>query len=228
MRTIHQKQWNRFQRQIQRKRWNHQQKYRNQRYSEYYNDSMQDIWHEEWELYLKRIIKLKKNINSLGKVPNKPSQLISTTNYFVSLINLVTNFTDNGIVFLAAKGKLDAVENFNNVIISLTAREKGSMQFWNKTPIGQNVSHNTLYLGMYSEIDPKDITPEMKITKIDGELRLVEVEPHSISDWLNKKAESVDGKYICLIKQQDLAHIDMELTSILLGVIDEVLAEEKE
>ena len=220
------KQSNELNKKIQRKQWKHNKSWKQQRYVTYYHDSMQKIWWEEWQAYLRRIIKLKKNIMSLGKIPKNPSQLISTVKYFVGLINLATNFVDTGIILRATADKAIQVEKLNSALLVITAREKNMMQFWNTTPVGQNVTYNTLYLGMYSKIEPQDVTPDMKVISLNGDLVKVEVDLHPISDWLNKRAVSVDGKHICVIKQQDLAEIDEVITSFLLQIIDEVLKDE--
>ena len=221
------KQSNELNKQIQRKHWKHNKSWKQQRYvTYYYNNSMQKIWWEEWQAYLRRIVKLKKDIKSLGKIPKNPSQLISTVKYFVGLINLTTNFADGGLSSRAVADKAIETEKFNSAIISISAREKNMLQFWNATPVGQNVTYNTLYLGMYSKIEPQDVTPDIQVISLGGDLVRVEVDLHPISDWLNKKVVSVDGEHICLIKQQDLAGINEDIISFLLQVIDEVLAKE--
>ena len=86
-----------------------------QRYGLYYMRTMQEVqlqMRKELSEYQKRIKILKKDIQRLGPVPQKKTQLISTVNYFVSLINLITNFADSGMVFYSTEEKEEALAKF--------------------------------------------------------------------------------------------------------------------
>lgn len=201
---------------MKKKKWN------KQRYGEYYKDVMAPLWTELWNNYLKRIKILRKDIKALGTVPDKEVQLIKTVKYFVRLIDLATNFVDNGISIYAPINKADVVSQFNDTIVAIVARDDNLAQYHNRTEFGRHVTYDTLYLGMCSKIDPAEVTPDMTTRIIDGKVRKVEVELASISDWLNDKVFSVDG-YNCHIKQKYLANVDRQLTDILLESIDSVL-----
>lgn len=196
---------------------------RQQRYGEYFNDSMQAVRVEKWFAYLKRIRVLKKNLIALGAVPYKETQLIKTVNYFVKLINLVTNFFDTGLLNCAPIYKKEELFEFNFTIVALTAREYGYAQYHNKSEVGKNVTLSNLYLGMFDDISPEEITPNMKTTVINDEIKLVVVEMAPLSDWINNRVFAVNGCY-SKIRQKDLAHVNRQIYKILLESINKILA----
>lgn len=194
----------------------------NNRYVMYYNKMMLPIRMKQYQDYLKRIAVLKKRVLALGKVPEKEQQLISTVKYFVSLINLATEFEDKGYLTTVPSAKAELIREFNSDIASLVSRKEGNAQYWNKSEVGKKVTFDNLYLGMFSKIKPEEITPELVTTKIAGEVRKVECDYFTLSQWINGQARSLDG-YGVKIKQQDLAAICKEVTKLLLHQIDKVL-----
>ena len=203
---------------------NEKKKRKTPRYYMYYKATMQPVWEEEWNTYERRIRRLKKDVLSLGVIPTNENQLIKTVNYFVRLVNLVTNFNDNGIVIHAPTSKAEEAYTFNEIIVSIMARKKGIAQYHNKSEFGKPVTYENLYLGMFSKVDPEDVSPEMQTVIINDDLHKVDVESTSISDWINNRAFSLDGRR-CHIKQKDLATVDTQLTSILMKAINDVLSD---
>ena len=196
--------------------------WKKQRYGAYYMRKMEPIWEEKWNGYQKRIKFLKKDIQHLGPIPQKETQLISTVNYFVKLINLISNFADKGMACYTPEDKVEIIAKFNAIITSLVARDKLIHQYMNKSKIGENVTPNNLYLGMFSQIKEDEIASDKPTIEINGELRKVEVNFAPISDWINNRVISLSGRS-CHINQKDLAITLREIIAIILEAIDAVL-----
>lgn len=198
-------------------------KRKTQRYGKYYFQTMQPVWEERWQKYLKRIKILKKDIEHLGPIPKKEKQLISTVNYFVDIINLITNFSDKGLLTYLPKEKGEEVSMFNALITALVAREKHVHQYKNTSEIGKSVTRENLYLGIFSRItDSSEITPETPTIEINGRLRRVEVDFAPLSDWINHRVKAMNGRS-CTISQKDLAITLSEIRTLILEYIDAVL-----
>lgn len=198
-------------------------KWKKQRYGKYYNKIMQPQRLEAYNAFIKRVKTLKKQVKSLGKIPEKKTQLIKTINYFVNLINLVTQFVDSGLLEYPPKHKYSEIAYFHEVLVCIMARTENSASYHNRSLPGQSVNYNNLYLGMFSDIASEDITPDTPICFINGEAKKVEAEMFSFSDWINNRAITNDG-YMAIINQKELAIVDKNLTDILLETIDSVLS----
>ena len=194
-----------------------------QRYGIYYNELTQPIRVEKWLTYLKRVRVLKKNLLSLGYVSYKESQLIKTVNYFVKLINLVTNFFDTGLLYYSPLEKKDEMFEFNYTIESFTAREEGYAQYHNRAKVRKNVTLSNLYIGRFDDISPEKITPDIKTTIINNEIKLVVVEMAPLCNLINNRVTAVNGYHV-KIKQKDLANVNRQIYKILLEAINKVLA----
>lgn len=199
-----------------------QQKRKKQQYGQYYEKMMEPIWQKNLITYQKRIKKLKKDIISLGKIPESEKQLISTIKYFVKLIALVTNFADTGLSNRVPDNKFEIVSNFNTFITLMIARNANSMQYHNRSKVKEPVTYDNLYLGMFSDIKPEDITPNTPIRIIGGKPKKIIVPLTSISGWLNNCAVSLDGEHVS-IKQHDLAVMEKQLVIILFEKINKIL-----
>ena len=193
-------------------------KWRKQRYGDYY-ERLMAAYLKQYEEYIKRIRKLKKEILSLGDVPNKEVQLIKTLQYFLKIVNLATNFVDKGVLDMGV-GKKEEMKKFNDTIILATCR-KGVSRVVNKTPIGKNVTNDTLYIGVFSEIEGK-VHSGAKTKVINGKNYMIEVDYMPISKWINGKVRATNGLTV-KIKQKDLSALDQQLTDALLEVIDKVI-----
>lgn len=195
-----------------------------ERYAEYYERTMEPIWTERWKKYLKRVKALKKDISRLGPIPTEEKQLIKTINYFVKIIDVVTDFYDDGLVKCAPKEKAQALINFNDMVFTLVAREKCTSCYLNKSEVGKRVTANNLYLGMFNSITNEDELNNIKTEEINGSKLKVEVDFTSISEWINGRAVTLDG-YRASISQKQLAKVLKGIQSIILEVIDEILKE---
>lgn len=199
-----------------------QPKRKEQQYGQYYEKMMEPIWQKDWITYQKRIKKLKKDIISLGKIPENEKQLIATIKYFVKLIALVTNFLDTGLSNRVPDDKYQIVSEFDTLITLMVARDTNAAQYYNNSKVNEPVTYDNLYLGMFSEIKEKDITPNTSIRIIGGKPKKIIVPLTSMSGWLNNCAFSLDGEHVS-IKQHDLAVMEKQLVTILFRSIDKVL-----
>ena len=145
------------------------------RYPKYYQRIMEPVLVERWETYLNRLRILKKDLLKLGPIPTKEIQLIKTTNYFVKFIDLLTDFHDKGMLECATEKKAQAVYDFNDMLVTLVAREE-SICYLNKSENGQRITANNLYLGSFVPVTEKDNLKNIEIKQIDGIKVKVEVE----------------------------------------------------
>ena len=126
------KKWNKMQ-----KKWNrHSKPRRPSRYADYYERMMDPIWTQHWENDLKRIKTLRKNIYSLGPVPQNKVQVLKTVNHFVKLIDLITSFVDYGILTCVPSTKSESAETLNEILVSFVGREESTLCYLNKTEVG--------------------------------------------------------------------------------------------
>lgn len=198
-------------------------KRRKQRYGDYFYRLMEPTMIKCYDEYIRRIKVLRRQVNDLGSVPHKKTQLIKTLQYFISLINLATKFVDSGILEYAPEEKAESINEFNSAITMLTFRNNGTVHVQNKTPVGGTVMYNNLYIGVISEAKG-ECRKDCKRETINGKEYDVEVQPVSVRDWINFRAKSVDGR-LALLKQEELADLCEKLTKILLETIDDVLKE---
>lgn len=210
-----------------RRKWNQRssarrKKYSANRYCRYYESIMEPIWNQCWEKDLKRLKSLKKEILSLGPIPQKESQLISTVNYFIKYLNILTSFVDNDLLKYSPIVKANSVQSFNNIISTLVAREKDSSYYINKAGKNQNVTINNLYLGLFVPITEEDSNSNIKIKKINNSFLKVEVDFYPFSDWINNKVLTVNG-YPATISQKTLAKLLIESQSLLFNAIEDIL-----
>lgn len=196
---------------------------RKQRYKHYYQKIMEPVMIERWKNCLKWVSVLKKEILKLGSIPEKEIQLIKTKNYFVNFIDLLTNFLDSGgVLDCATEEKAAAVYSFNDILITLVAREECTICYFNKSKVGQRVTDNNLYLGAFLEITEKDDLNNIETREIHGMKVKVEVDFTPVSEWINHKAISKKG-YTAKISQKTLAAFLNKRKSMLLEIIDEIL-----
>ena len=205
------------------KRWNqHSKPRRPSRYADYYERMMDPIWTQRWENDLKRIKILKKNILSLGPVPQKQVQVIKTVNHFVKLIDLLTSFVDHGILSCSPMDKSESADAFNDMLISFVARRESTLCYLNKTEVGKTVTTNSLYLGLFFEITEDEVTDNIQTKTHNGTLYRVDVDFSPISDWLNRRVLTSSGN-LATISQTVLAFLIKEMETMLLKTIDELL-----
>lgn len=195
-------------------------KRKKQVYGDYYEKLMEPTYIKHYQEYLKRIKTLRKKVISLGDVPKKETQLIKTLDYFVELINLATNFVDKGMLKWWPIEKKEELREFEEIVYTLTCRDCESILVQNKTPIGNTVTYDTLYIGVMHEIE--DSNPYVKTKSINGKLYQIDVDFASISDWINWEVTAVNGLKVKL-KQRDLAQLDEKLKGKLLNAIETVL-----
>ena len=191
------------------------------RYPKYYQRIMEPVLVERWETYLNRLRILKKDLLKLGPIPTKEIQLIKTTNYFVKFIDLLTDFHDKGMLECATEKKAQAVYDFNDMLVTLVAREE-SICYLNKSENGQRITANNLYLGSFVPVTEKDNLKNIEIKQIDGIKVKVEVEYTPLSEWINKRAIAKDGSP-ARISQKTLSRFLDKRKSMLLEIIDEIL-----
>ena len=192
------------------------------RYTEYYEKIMEPIWTEHWETDLKRLKILKKNLMSLGPVPQKEAQTIKTINYFVKFIDILTSFVDKGILRCAPINKGESANSLNEMLIAFVARKESTLCYLNKTEIGKTVTTNSLYLGMFFELNDDDIKNNVQTKTHKGITYKVEVDFSPLSDWLNRRVRTTNGN-LAIISQQTLAHLIQEMQTMLFETIDEIL-----
>lgn len=190
-------------------------------YGDYYEKLMEPSYTKNYQEYLKRIKSLKKKVISLGDVPQNKTQLIKTLNYFVELVNLATNFVDNGMLRRCPIEKEKELRDFEDTINALTCRNSETSLVQNRTPIGGTVTYDTLYIGLMHEAK-EESSSYQKTKTINGKLYEIEVDFASISDWINNKVKSVNGRKVKL-KQEDLSKLEKKLIDALLGAIENVL-----
>lgn len=195
---------------------------RRKRYQAYYEAMMEPIYEQMWSETIKRLKTLKKAVKSLGPIPNEEIQLTKTVNYFIKIVNLATNFLDEGLISFLPDNKIEQVDDFNATIEYIAGRNVENTQYLNKSEIGEKVNAENLLLGRFSSIGIENVPATTKTIRINGKLYKVEVEFTPISLWLKGKVISKDGHYVN-ISQKRIATVDKQLTDRLLEVINGVL-----
>jgi len=206
---------------MRKRRWNKNRK--KSRYGAYFEAMMDPIWREHWENDLKRIKKLKKQLEKLGPIPTKEVQLIKTANLFVDLINLLTTFVDEGNIPYAPEDKYDAVDRFKHVVSHYVAREDGTLCYINKSEPGKRVTANNLCIGLFSSVAKEDITNNIKTKTINGITIQVLAEFTPIVNWINQNTTTLDGSPASL-SQKAIASYIKDIKEAVLKEIDKILA----
>ncbi len=186
--------------------WREQHKRRENGYNEYYCEIyVYPTNQKNWRSYLKRIKDFKKEINSLGNVPTEEDSMVTIIKYTVKLVNAVTQFRDEGMLYTIPTEKAKETKAFHDAIINISCREKSIttswksttsgqemkkvLQYWNKSKKGEPVTYNNMYLGMYSRILQGGDTSEITTATIEKESYKVDVIMATITDWINRKVK---------------------------------------
>lgn len=204
------------------RRKNNKKKWGASRYTQYYEKIMEPVWTEHWDSDLKRLKILKKNLMSLGPVPQKETQTIKTVNYFVKFIDILTSFVDKGILRCAPISKGESANSLNEMLIAFVARKESTLCYLNKTEVGKTATTNSIYLGMFFELNDDDIKNNVQTKTHKGITYKVEVDFSPLSDWLNRRVRTTNGN-LAIISQQTLAHLIQEMQTMLFETIDEIL-----
>ena len=193
------------------------------RYGEYYQNVMQPIHREAWKQELKRIKKLKKKLLALGPVPQSKHQIIKTVNMFIKLIDILTEFIDDGVLKYAPESKVEAVLKLNTAIKHFVSRKPTpQLCYLNKSKIGEAVTANNLCIGRFVGITPEESVNTENTTTINGVTLKVIVDYIPAADWLQKKAIASSGNTVAL-SQSALSSCIEDITKDLIKKIDSVL-----
>lgn len=220
-----------------RKSWRKQCRRRENGYNQYYCEIyVYPINQRNWRSYLKRIKDLRKEINSLGNVPTEESTMVTIIKYTVKLVNTVTQFRDEGMLYTIPTDKAKETKVFNDTVINISCREKSIttswksttpgmkkvLQYWNEAKQGEPVTYNNMYLGMYSRIIQGEDTSKITTATIEGEKYKVDVIMAPITDWINRKVKN-PYDYNNFERKVALTETNTKLKKALLEAIDEVI-----
>lgn len=192
------------------------------RYGVYYYTMMTPIWREHWEKDIKRLHKLKKQLKKLGPVSTNKKQIINTANMFVELINLLTNFVDNGLLQHAPKNKHQVTIELNETLTHYIAREEQLLCYLNKSQKGQSVTANNLCIGFFSNISENDDITSIKTKTVNGVTFQVLADFAPVIDWINQSAVTLSGNPTVL-SQKAIASYITDIRDKILAEIDSVL-----
>lgn len=217
--------------------WREQHKRRENGYNEYYCEIyVYPTNQKNWRSYLKRIKDFKKEINSLGNVPTEEDSMVTIIKYTVKLVNAVTQFRDEGMLYTIPTEKAKETKAFNDAIINISCREKSIttswksttlgmkkvLQYWNEAKQGEPVTYSNMYLGMYSRIIQEEDTSKITAPTIEGEKYKVDVIMAPITDWINRKVKD-PYDYNNFERKVALTETNTKLKKALLEAIDGVI-----
>ena len=207
-------------------------------YAEYYRKIyIYPQYDKEWKRYLKRINILKKNIESIGKIPPEESNLINSIKYFTRLVRIVTEFRDEGILNIYPADKVSTVQKFNKTIIMIVCRESSVTitwkepytgqekiaQYWNMSKEKEIVNYNNLYLGMFSEIMTKISQEASGLTaRINNNRYNIDTIMSPVSHWLSNMIKEPKRNDLKL-RREAFSIANRKIVESLLKLIEEML-----